>query len=318
MSDFEKLKNMSYQEIHKKCYISPKIIKLIINKNFEKVGNRSKVLGFISIFERELKLDLSELKQEVNEYFSQETQESAFEVEEIQKRADESKVGTYIGVLFLILLLGGGYIFMTKDGSKRDSSESVIAKDNEKGLKSSEKSVKDSDNTPKNVVKSQDLAVKEVNKSHKISEVKEVENSGIKEINESAKTAKKEENVTKKEDIKVAVKESNATFENNSTLNEDIEAVAPKITIVPKTKLWVGIIYLDNFKRKNYLTSKPIELNTSREQLIVMGHGLFKIDKDGVIEDFNDRKKQRFIYRLGTLEKIDRKTFKEYNRGKDW
>jgi len=71
MSDFEKFKQMNPDEIYKKTFLLPKVIKALADEKFEELGNRTKALGFVSILERELHLDLSELREKIENYFSQ-------------------------------------------------------------------------------------------------------------------------------------------------------------------------------------------------------------------------------------------------------
>ena len=147
-------------------------------------------------------------------------------------------------------------------------------------------------------------------KSFLISEEKPQEKKAlpqpIKEQNSS------EENLTKFVDDNASKKETNTTQQLSS---EEVVSL-PQIVIIPKKKLWVGIWYLDNHKRKNYITTNPIEINTSRDQLIMTGHGLFQVAIDGNVTDFKARGKVRFIYRAGELEKIDKKTFELFSKGR--
>ncbi|BAF70663.1 hypothetical protein [Nitratiruptor sp. SB155-2] len=137
----------------------------------------------------------------------------------------------------------------------------------------------------------------------------------------SQKEIHKEQNKTlathseKKDEIKTAISETN---ESKKMEKEEEKVSFPTITFIPKKKLWIGIMYLDDYKRKNYITSKPVEINTSRDQLIMTGHGLFRVDIDGNITDYKERSKMRFLYRTGELEKIDKKTFDLYNKGHKW
>ncbi len=66
--DFQKLKSIGVQKIHETTHIARAHIESILNENFEGMGS-VQLLGFISIFEREYALDLSELKSRAREYF---------------------------------------------------------------------------------------------------------------------------------------------------------------------------------------------------------------------------------------------------------
>ena len=142
------------------------------------------------------------------------------------------------------------------------------------------------------------------------------------ELNET-NLSSNEENETEDNSTIVIVEnnistETNVTQEANESIEEPAEPPLPTVTIIPKSKLWVGIIYLDNYKRKVYVTTAPIEINSSRDQLILAAHSNFNVDIDGKEEHFNKRGRVYLLYRAGELEEIDAKTFRRYNRGKIW
>ncbi|MDT8338232.1 MAG: hypothetical protein RQ763_03430 [Sulfurimonas sp.] len=66
--DLDKLKKIGVQKIHERTHISRTHIESIFNENFEGMGS-VQLLGFLSIFEREYDIDLSELKNRAREYF---------------------------------------------------------------------------------------------------------------------------------------------------------------------------------------------------------------------------------------------------------
>ncbi len=285
MSDFEKLKNMDPEEVYKKTFIAPKVVKNLTEGNFKKLGNRAKALGFVAILERELGLDLSELKEKIDEYFGVAGSSEVFAVKE--KGGEKKSAPLWIVAILVVAIAIGLYLWTTGGPSQK-----------------SEPAEKDF------------LAVQSSSSAERLVEVNETQSSSssLQEIQASSSEAT---SVSEESNLS----ESNETVlsqEENLSSSSEEATHYPTVTIVPKRKIWVGIIYLDNYKRKNYITSKPIELNTSRDQLIVTGHGLFKVDVDGNITEFNAQGKQRLLYRAGVLEKIDRTTFRQLNRGKDW
>lgn len=98
-----------------------------------------------------------------------------------------------------------------------------------------------------------------------------------------------------------------------------VEPVHPsKFEILPRSKLWIGIIDLETFERTQKLTDSPFELDKDKDWLLVMGHGFVNFDINGEQQGFKDEKKVWFSYENGTLKKLNRKEFKEKNRGKAW
>ncbi len=91
-----------------------------------------------------------------------------------------------------------------------------------------------------------------------------------------------------------------------------------KFEIIPRSKLWIGIVDLETFKRSQRLSSEPFELDADKEWLLVMGHGYVNFEVNEVEHKFTDENKVWFAYENGTLSKLTRSQFKEKNRGKAW
>ncbi len=295
---------MDPEEIFKKTYIAPKIIRALIEEDFKKLSSKSKALGFIKILEKQLGLDLTELRQKVEEYYEDKIDyQNAFAIEE---KGIEHHTNPFLKIfLFIIILIAGIYLYFDKFAPKEEhkAKKEFFAPSKNSSTLSSQSSLSSiSSSLQSSSASVEALEEKRSQETPKVVVAQEV--NGTQEANRTQNMAQiVEENITQATEI--------------NTTQEEL-AITPSITIIPKRKLWVGIIYLDNYKRKNYLTSSPIELNTSRDQLIVTGHGMLQIDINGEIQDFSEKGKQRFLYRAGELERIDRKTFKQYNRGKDW
>ena len=98
-----------------------------------------------------------------------------------------------------------------------------------------------------------------------------------------------------------------------------IEPVHPmKFEVAPRSKLWIGIVDLETFKRTQKLTSESFELAADKEWLLVMGHGYVNFEVNGEVQSFKDENKVWFAFENGTLSKLSRAEFKEKNRGKAW
>jgi hypothetical protein len=68
---------------------------------------------------------------------------------------------------------------------------------------------------------------------------------------------------------------------------KETETPLPKddFHITSNTKLWVGIQYLDNGKKESKIISGDFELDPTRDQILTLGHGHFKLTlNDQVIE----------------------------------
>ena len=305
MSDFEKFKKIDEEEIFKKTYIAPKILRSLKEEKFESLCSKSRTMGFISILERELHLDLSELRQKALDYFAQHPDEQCdFEInEQVQKR----KKRPFVKFLLFLLLVAGAYaIYNTiqnKDEIKDLFIQNFFASSSSSSVQQSSSFIVAKDEIGQSSIDSsseQNMSSKQSSSTNSSSE-------------EMAVSSEQEQNSSQEQNqTTVLVQEQNLSSSSSS------KSALPQITITPKQKVWVGIIYLDNYKKEQKITSLPIELNSSRDQLIVTGHGKLQISIDGQIKDFDTVKKQRFIYKDGSLEVIDKKSFKQYNKGRDW
>lgn len=129
--------------------------------------------------------------------------------------------------------------------------------------------------------------------------------------------------VQKKSPISVVDRENNESNETQKSQREEPKPVVKKVehhelTILPRTKVWVGIIDLENGKKRQTVTSKAIDLNASKNYLLTFGHGYIDIRVDGNTTRFKDPKNVKFLYEEGKLEKIGNKEFRAHNKGKLW
>ena len=91
-----------------------------------------------------------------------------------------------------------------------------------------------------------------------------------------------------------------------------------KLYIVPRQKSWVGVIYLDNYTKKDYLIKKELRLDASRPQLIVVGHNKFEIYNNGYSYRFRGKGPIRFVYKNGEIMQINNREFQRLSKGTSW
>ncbi|MDF1882270.1 hypothetical protein JHD50_13330 [Sulfurimonas sp. MAG313] len=91
-----------------------------------------------------------------------------------------------------------------------------------------------------------------------------------------------------------------------------------RFEIKPRSKLWIGIVDLETFKRSQKMSAKSFELDPDKEWLLVMGHGYVNFEVNGLEQNFKDKNKVWFSYENAILTKLTRSEFTKKNRGKAW
>jgi len=112
------------------------------------------------------------------------------------------------------------------------------------------------------------------------------------------------------QDKKLMDQESNET-QTDAVVHEDI-------VLIPRVKIWLGIIDMKTFKRRVEMTAEPIRIDASKEWLIVTGHGRLRVEQGEKEFIYNERDKMLFMVENGIFQQIDKKEFRARNRGRIW
>jgi hypothetical protein len=88
--------------------------------------------------------------------------------------------------------------------------------------------------------------------------------------------------------------------------------------IIPKTKVWLGYIDLEDYKKRQTIISNELELNATKNWLLSFGHGHINIEINGETTEFKDPRTMRFSYIDSELKEIGFEEFKRLNRGSGW
>ena len=118
-------KEHSLEEISKKTKISPISLRLIRNKEFEKIP-KVKLLGFIKIIEKTYNVDLSDLIEEYNTQPLQKAINKNTQTPNLNKQNNNSTF--FITLLALILIILGGFLLFRNLNSS--TKNNVIPKEN--------------------------------------------------------------------------------------------------------------------------------------------------------------------------------------------
>ncbi len=131
-------------------------------------------------------------------------------------------------------------------------------------------------------------------------------------LNEPKKEIKVQKKTKPKPKVAIKPKKSKITTAKQKAI------IKSKLYIQPLKKTWIGIIYLDDYTKKDFLVKSVFKLNSSRPQLIVVGHKFFEIYNQGYSYRFRGNGPVRFIYKDGDIMQINRNEFLTYSKGVNW
>jgi hypothetical protein len=306
MGDFEKLKDIGVETIYQRTYIAHQNIEFILDKDFAKLNNKFKATGFITMLEKEFGLDLSDFKKEAEKFFDHKESEkqkvmaSDKEPIEIDKRLIIYPIAI-VSVLLVLFLIIGSF------SSDNDESGTMIQATNNPPEVAIDKLV---ENVPP--VVQEEIKVDEQQKTAPDAVAVEPKQE---EIKQEVKQEPKQEVVVEQ---KPKVEQPIVKEEPKVEAPKIPVASLPKIKITPAVQIWVGVIYLDDYSKKDYLSTKTFELDNTRDQLILTGHGRLTINVGDKEQVHTDENRLRFLYQNGEFKMINMEIFREMNNGKNW
>lgn len=290
--DLEKIKKINIDEIAKITHIDADIISDILNEKFENLLEYN-VPGLVKIIEREFEVNLSEISQKFSDFKSQ-NKTNKKELKHVSMPSLSKKQKSNWKLWFLIAIIIVCVIVYFKIYNLFDN-----FKDNNVTKYSNEYIVENVENTLNNIgIDIQNIDKNEtffdINATDKNSTLNALELSILKEKNEANKTDK------------------NITSDEIQTLQ------IQKVEILSNGKIWIGSIDLSTHKKSEITAKDSYEIDLTKDQLIITGHGDFKLKIGDEITNMNDKNKQRFLIKNGKIEKINEVEFKKLNNAKSW
>lgn len=284
-SSVETLKRIGLKEISTKTYIDLNYLKLMVAKDFSNL-QRIKTLGFVKIIQREYNIDMSDWVSEFDDYLksvipdSEERDKTNEILEEHAQTDRRKKIYVAVSVLLFIALIAFAYAFFH---GRNNYAQDVFDNQN-------------------------------ITYADSFSDIDFIEPAT--------------ENITTETDV---AQESDATktdtVDTNSSgvanVTTEISALPPAIQgdvyIIPNIELWVGIIDIQTSEKKTHLIKKGLNINTSKEQLVITGHGDFTLKSDnGSSQSFNTKKRVFMHIKDGAVNLIDESEFISLNNGVVW
>ena len=310
MENFEQLQELGSKKIVADTHIPLAHLEMILKKDFSQF-KKPQFFGFISIIEREYKIDLSSLKQEyLFELAGEEiSQEDNFDLAETRSKVygkgksllENRNVlyGAGAGVVALLLfVLISSIDFSSSNEEKIEINNTAI-----------DKAKKNLNIEPVHVANVEEMLQNNDVESAEFGQDEKAAKSEKSKTVEAEKPAV--EKVPKK---KVASKK----ISRAEPVSGSEPTMALYFRIVPKGRLWLGIINAETHRRRVETISKPLILDAEKEWLIVTGYGHLDMDCGDTTYKYREDKKLLFLYENGICQIIDKEEFKARNRGKLW
>ena len=287
MEELEKLQKIGAKEIAAHTHMAVVKVQKILEKDFGALKDKATTMGLIKILQREYKVNLQEWVKEYEQFFSESPQEATeeqkvavdFKVMHEETPSNNSKKNTGLLVLLTIVLLGGIGVYVY-------------------------------------FYLDLDLQTFETSKATNQNTQTIQENTTIQDNNTSLTPLATTLDSSASTPLNTA--DSNATNLESDSSNPQ-EQTPTKAEIRPMSNVWVGIIYLDNKQRVSMMLNTPLEIDTSREQTILTGHGMLELDFNGEKSSHRSAERMRFyVNKEGQVQIINQAEYNRYNGGLGW
>jgi len=304
----EELRELGSQKIHNDTHIIKSHIETILDEDFESI-NKVQMFGFLSIIEKEYDLDLTSIRENARDFYNEQESESD-EHGSVFVTASKTKKSSLLYII-LILVVFISVAFFSLERTPKNSSVESGSKIIEE-VKKNISSVQDEPIIKKKPIIKEIIEKKEekvvIKKPKKIlQEMKEEEKVKPKMIKEEKKPLKKIVKETKKEAV-IIKKESKP---------QEL-AITHSLSIVPKSKVWIGYINITKNRKYQKILSKKFDFDPTQEWLMILGHSNVIFNLNGKEIEYKHRKSLRLSYKDGVLKEVTLEEFKKINRGKKW
>lgn len=297
--DIKILEKIGLQEVCRKTHIEVKQLEYMINNQFDKL-NKINTLGFVKILSREYKLDLSDWLEGFYDYWADHKAEEESKKNKIFIRANSDRSYKKLAWFFLLMMFIAGLFAVVSIFKIDIDLESLLEKTK------FETQIAGYQSAPVVQEAAKSLGVKV--------EERVIETNGTNTTVEAV-IVNIDDNATQR----IESNESNSSFNKVEEKNATISTISKnKAMILPKRKIWVGSISLDNFSRQITSDDKNLTIDLTKKQLIKTGNGYFILSYDGTDEDFTEQGSTRFLVENGTIKKISEESFIALNKGKNW
>ena len=143
-------------------------------------------------------------------------------------------------------------------------------------------------------------------------------NLGVNSDKNETAQANKEENITQNQEQNTSSDASKEIKQASDDKIWHLTASTKEIKIVPRKKTWLGVINLDENKKRSVDTTNSFTIEIGKKQLAVTGHGNINLEIDGQTIKFGDDRPKRFLIEKDKVSLLTYDEFIALNKGKSW
>jgi len=288
------------KEISYHTKISETSLEKIFEKDFESI-RKPQAFGFISIIEREYKADLSELHEEATQYYSQFTPERTKHLGiSTSARHERKEKSRGFSILIILLLTYATWYFLTQF-DKKHLSELFPFIDEDKV----EQVISNPEKTP-SIEASLDIG-----KMAEEEEVKKEETTkpSVIVVKEEVKEEIKEVEVEIKE-VEAVKTEDTINVEDNKSIEKEESTVKTMVSIIPKNRLWFGLIDKSSKKRDHFSVADTYALDvSSKTWLVATSSASFSLKLGEKTEVFKDNQEHYFSINKDEIKSLTKNEY---------
>lgn len=310
MNNVEILKEIGLNEVSRRTHIDAKYLEHIINKDFDKL-TRLNTKGFTKILQREYNIDFTAWLEEYHKFINEHKDQghSRIVVEptiSAYRSTPKNSHGFLFGIILLAIAALGIWFFELH--KYLDELPKIFSDKNQ--------SVSYSDSTTVQVAQQNLLIIQQEN--NLTSQSSDEPNATTPNIDGVPVLSQNDVNLTT-ENIPTQ------TITQNSDLNASLAGSfeldlknSKEIKIIPKKKVWLGIVDLDADKKRSLNSDSAITVELKARQLIVAGHGEITLQAANESKKFSSDNPIRFLVQNGKIKQISTEEFVGLNKGKAW
>ena len=341
MNDISLLKELGLSEVARKTHIEIEYLGYIADKNFEKLA-RFNVKGFVKILERELDIDFTSWMREYEAFIAEHESELKHKTITISPKipaytaSEKSSYGGMLGGIITICAIGALIYFF--EPQKYIGDLSSFFEDKNKSVTYSDTNVVQQATKNLDSIKDANITISVSSAPKQEDEINKIEESASNFAAAQVEQPLPEFNVTVSTSTQSKPAEQNVSqnlqSEQVSNLTDENASVAVQVTpksgdvyqlnglseikVVPRRKVWLGVINLDDNKKKSQNASNAVSIEIGKKQLIVTGHGEINLEIGDQNIKFSGDNPKRFLVEKDKVTPLTYDEFVALNKGKSW